>query len=154
MFSELIKNFERVRRYLREFLVYGFRTREEVGSRSARSYDNERRRLESWLGDFMSFRRTASGKAVFFAADSRQLAHNPLYAAFKAKSFTPWDITLHFYLLDLLAGGDLFPSGSWPSALARIIWPALPQPPAWTNPPCARVRFTPWVPGPLTAASA
>ena len=78
MFSELIKNFERVRRYLREFLVYGFRTREEVGSRSARSYDNERRRLESWLGDFMSFRRTASGKAVFFAADSRQLAHNPL----------------------------------------------------------------------------
>ena len=107
MFSELIKNFERVRRYLREFLVYGFRTREEVGSRSARSYDNERRRLESWLGDFMSFRRTASGKAVFFAADSRQLAHNPLYAAFKAKSFTDADITLYFLLLDLLEGASL-----------------------------------------------
>ena len=107
MFSELIKNFERVRRYLREFLVYGFRTREEVGSRSARSYDNERRRLESWLGDFMSFRRTASGKAVFFAADSRQLAHNPLYAAFKARSFTDADITLYFLLLDLLEGASL-----------------------------------------------
>lgn len=107
MFSELIKNFERVRAYLREFLVYGFRTREEVGARSARSYDNERRRLESWLGEWMSFRRTASGKAVFFAADSRRLPCNPLYAAFKAKSFTDADLTLYFLLMDLLADRPL-----------------------------------------------
>ena len=46
-YSELIKNFERIRDYMREFYVYGFKTREEYYSKSARSYDNERRRIES-----------------------------------------------------------------------------------------------------------
>ena len=44
-YQELIKNFERVRAYMREFYVYGFRTRDEVGRMSARSYDDERRRM-------------------------------------------------------------------------------------------------------------
>ena len=36
---------------MRDFFVYGFRTRGEYTKKSARSYDDERRRLESWLGD-------------------------------------------------------------------------------------------------------
>lgn len=56
-YSELIKNFERIRDYMREFYVYGFKSREEYDAKSARSYDNERRRIESWLGDYMSFHR-------------------------------------------------------------------------------------------------
>lgn len=104
-YSELIKSFARIRDYMREFYVYGFKSREEYNAKSARSYDNERRRLESWLGDYMAFRQDSAGKNVFLSVDSRQIPHNPLYKAFKAKSFTDKDITLHFYILDLLADG-------------------------------------------------
>lgn len=105
-YSELIKNFEKIRGYMREFHVYGFKSRDEFHAKSSRSYDNERRRIESWLGDFMSFRQDSTGKNVFITVDSRSIPHNPLYKAFKAKSFTDNDITLHFYILDMLADGD------------------------------------------------
>ena len=97
-----MKNFERIRAYMREFYVYGFRSREEIGKKSARSYDNERRRIESWLGDYMGFRQSENGKNVFLSIDSRSTDRNPLYQAWKAKSFTDGDITLHFILLDIL----------------------------------------------------
>ena len=104
-YSELVKNFERIRDYMRQFYVYGFRSRTEYDRKSPRSYDNERRRLESWLGDFMRFRQTPDGKQVFLSVDSRALSGNPLYNAFKAKSFTAGDVTFHFYILDLLRDG-------------------------------------------------
>ena len=103
--SELIKNFERIRDYMRQFYVYGFQSRSEIKPKSPRSYDNERRRIENWLGDAMSFRRTETGKQVFISMDSRALAHNPLYLGFKAKSFTDKDILQHFYILDCLNPG-------------------------------------------------
>ena len=104
-YSELIKNFERVRDYMRQFYVYGFKSREEYDTKSARSYDNERRRIESWLGDYMDFRQDATGKNIFISVDSRAIPENPLYNAFKAKSFTDGDVTFHFYIMDLLAEG-------------------------------------------------
>ena len=101
-YSELIKNFDRIRDYMREFYVYGFKSREGFDKKSARSYDNERRRVESWLGDYMRFRLTPKGKTVFLSVDSRVTRRNPLYAAWKTKSFTDGDITLHFLLFDIL----------------------------------------------------
>ena len=101
-YSELIKSFDRIRDYMRQFYVYGFKSRNEYDQKSARSYDNERRRIESWLGDFIRFRQTADGKNVFVSVDSRSIPCNPLYNAFKAKSFTAGDVTFHFYVLDLL----------------------------------------------------
>ncbi len=104
-YSELIKNFEKIRAYMRDFYVYGFKSRDDYGSnsnKSARLYDDERRRLESWLGDHMSFVRTSEGKNVFISIDSRTIAHDPLYKAWKAKSFTDGDITLHFIVFDIL----------------------------------------------------
>ena len=102
VYNERIKNFEKIRAYMREFYVYGFKSREEYDKKSARSYDDDRRRLESWLGEHMRFVRTPEGKNVFISIDSRVSSHNPLYAAWKAKSFTDGDITLHFILLDIL----------------------------------------------------
>ena len=93
-YSELIKSFERTRDYMRQFYVYGFKGRSEYDQKSTRSYDNERRRIESWLGDYMAFRQDAAGKNVFISVDSRAIPGNPLYHAFKAKSFTA--VTLHF----------------------------------------------------------
>ena len=101
-YSELIKNFEKIRAYMRDFYVYGFKSREDYQAKSARSYDDERRRLESWLGSHMSFVRTPEGKNVFISIDSRTISHNPLYNAWKAKSFTDGDITLHFIVFDIL----------------------------------------------------
>ncbi len=101
-YSELIKNFEKIRTYMRDFYVYGFKNRDDYQTKSARSYDDERRRMESWLGDHMSFVRTPEGKNVFISIDSRTIRHNPLYNAWKAKSFTDGDITLHFILFDIL----------------------------------------------------
>ena len=101
-YNELIKNFEKVRAYMREFYVYGFKSRTEYDAKSARSYDDERRRLESWLGDCMRFTQTAEGKNVFLSVDSRVTSKNPFYRAWKAKSFTDGDITLHFAIFDIL----------------------------------------------------
>ena len=102
-YNELIKNFNKIRDYMREFYVYGFKRREEYTNKSARSYDDERRRIESWLGSYMRFRQTSDGKNVFLSIDSRAVRHNPLYKAWKTKSFTDGDITLHFILLDILS---------------------------------------------------
>ena len=101
-YSELIKNFEKVRSYMREFYVYGFKSRDDYNKKSTRVYDDERRRLESWLSEHMSFVRTPEGKSVFISIDSRTSRHNPLYKAWKAKSFTDGDITLHFLIFDIL----------------------------------------------------
>lgn len=101
-YNELIKNFEKIRAYMREFYVYGFKSRDEYDKKSLRSYDDERRRMESWLGNHMSFVRSPEGKNVFISIDSRTSNHNPLYNALKAKSFTDGDITLHFIILDIL----------------------------------------------------
>ena len=105
-YSELIKNFEKIRGYMRDFYVYGFKSRDGYDKKSARSYDDERRRLESWLGDDMGFARTSEGKTVFISVDTRSSKHNPLYKAFKAKSFTDGDITLHFILFDILSATE------------------------------------------------
>ena len=104
-YRELVKRFESVREYMRDFLVFGYKTRREFDGKSARTYDNERRRIESWLGDNLRWEYRAKGKAVFLSMDAAELAHNPLYRAWQSKSFTDNDITLHFCLLDLLADG-------------------------------------------------
>ncbi|MBE5771527.1 MAG: WYL domain-containing protein [Clostridiales bacterium] len=101
-YSELIKKFDKIRAYMRDFYVYGFKSRVEYDLKSARSYDDERRRIESWLGDYMRFTKTAEGKNVFLSVDSRINRRNPFYKAWKAKSFTDGDITLHFMLFDIL----------------------------------------------------
>lgn len=107
-YSELIKNFDNIRSYMRDFFIYGFKTREEYDKKSARSYDNERRRIQSYLGELVSFRQTLSGKKTFISLEGKSVTHNPLYRAFKSKSFTNKDITLHFIVMDILADGERY----------------------------------------------
>ena len=56
----------------------------------------------------MSFKSEADGRAYRISFDSSSISHNPLYKSWKAKSFTDIDITLHFYLLDILADGQAY----------------------------------------------
>ncbi len=117
-YSELIKHFEPLREYMRDFYVYGFKGREDFKGKSLRSYDNERRRIESYLGDTMAFRQEKNGKKVFLSVDSSEISENPFYRAFKAKSFTRNDIMLHFYLLDLLQNDAAMSAAELESAIA------------------------------------
>ena len=107
-YKELIKNFDNIRMYMRDFFVYGFRTRESYAKKSLRSYDNEKRRIQNYLGDLLSFKQTESGKKVFISLDARSVSRNPLYKAFKVKSFTSKDISLYFIVMDILKSGGSY----------------------------------------------
>lgn len=101
-FQELIKSFSKSREYVRDFFVYGFKTRDDFTGWSTRTYDNERRRIESWLHEHVRQDYTEKGKNIYLSIDSNLLQTNPLYRVWKAKSFTDLDIMLHFYILDYL----------------------------------------------------
>lgn len=108
-YNELIKNFSKIRSYIRDFYLYGFKTRQDYQDKSSRTYDNQRRRMESWFSGYIRYEyHTDHKKSVFITIDNSQIAINPLYRAWKSKSFTANDIMLHFFLLDLLGEG-----GKW-----------------------------------------
>lgn len=105
-YSELIKNFSRIRDYMREFFVFGFKTRNDFNQKSKRTYDNERRRIENYLGDLTKWEYSDSGKKVFISVDSSKISVNPFYKAYKSKSFTDNDVILHFLILDILTSNN------------------------------------------------
>lgn len=105
-FRELVKQFDTIRSYVRDFYIYGFKSREDYTHKSGRTYDNERRRVESWFSSYIQSDYKHGKKTLAISVDSRRIAVNPLYAAWKSKSFTSNDIMLHFFLLDLLQDGE------------------------------------------------
>ena len=106
-FSELIKKFDKIRDYMRDFYVYGFKSRTDFNKKSARTYDNEKRRIESYMGKYMKWDYSGGSKTSFISVDCANIPVNPLYAAWKSKSFTANDIMLHFYILDALQNGAM-----------------------------------------------
>lgn len=105
-YKELIKSLTPVRNYAKDFFVYGFKSRTDFRQKSLRSYDNEKRRLESWLSPYMTFQQDSRKKNMFLSMDCRTLKNNPLYRLFETKSFTTMDLLLHFFLLDILSSHD------------------------------------------------
>ena len=87
---------------MRDFYVYGFKSRADFTQKSARTYDNEKRRIESYIGEYMKWDYSSGSKTSFISVDCACIPINPLYAAWKSKSFTANDIVLHFYVLDVL----------------------------------------------------
>lgn len=77
-FKELIKSFARSREYIHDFFAYGFKTRDDFTDKSRRTYDNERRRIESWLWKYIHTNYTQKGKNISLVMDSRLLDTNPL----------------------------------------------------------------------------
>ena len=104
-FQELIKSFQKSRNYVRDFLIYGFKSRDDFSIKSGRTYDNERRRIEAWLSEYIRTEYGLQGKTVSLALDSSLLDTNPLYRVWKSRSFTDNDIMLHFFFLDLFRDG-------------------------------------------------
>lgn len=108
-FNELIRNFDKIRDYMRDFYIYGFKSRNDFKHKSTRTYDNEKRRIESYMGRYMKWDYTKAGKTSFISMDCAKIPVNPLYAAWKSKAFTNNDITLHFYILDALKNEAVLP---------------------------------------------
>lgn len=106
-YKELIKQFDKIRSYVRDFYIYGFKTRQDFREKSGRTYDNQRRRIESWFSDYIRTDQNGHKKSVFLTLDSSRMAVNPLYQAWKSKTFTDNDISLRFLLSDLLADGRM-----------------------------------------------
>ncbi len=105
-FQELIGSFPKTREYVRDFFVYGFKTRSDFKEKSPRTYDNERRRLECWLSPYVRKDYVSNGANISLAIDSNLLDTNPLFRVWQTKSFTGNDIMLHFLILDLLQDGQ------------------------------------------------
>lgn len=101
-YSELIKNFEKIRDFVRDFFVFGYRSRGDYGEISARSYDNERRRIRSYLEEYVTENWDGRGKTISIASDTVARSVNPLFTVWETKSFTRNDMFLHFVLLDVL----------------------------------------------------
>ena len=125
-FQELIKNFDRIRDYMRQFYVYGFKVRGNFTEKSARTYDNERRRIESWLSGCISSDYTAKGKQISISADSRSISSNPLYSAWKSKSFTDNELLPCTFLFCITCFHAGKMQKSWKTARQRSLFPDLP----------------------------
>lgn len=104
VYSELIKNFDKIREYVRDFYIFGFRTRENFDSKSSRTYDNEKRRIESWLSGYVQTSLEGHRKKVSVNVDSGHIFQNPLYKCYRSKTYTDNDIRLHFLLMEILEG--------------------------------------------------
>ena len=104
-FSELIKNFDKTRDYVRDFFIYGCKLRSDFDRKSVRTYGDEKRRVESWIGDYMKYDDSVRGRSVSISVDSGHIHENPLYNAYYSRSFTDNDIRLHFLITDILQDG-------------------------------------------------
>lgn len=102
-YTELIKNFEKIRDFTRDFFIYGFKGRNDYNGVSPRSYDNERRRIESYLSDYIVHHRDYRGKTISISSNTTAKTSNPLFKIWQTKSFTKNDCFLHFVLLDILS---------------------------------------------------
>lgn len=105
-YSELIKNFDKIRDYMKDFFIYGYKTRSDFEYKSTRTYDDEKRRIESWLRGFIKSDNSRKGKQVSISCSSNHLNENPLYNAYSSKSFTDNDIELHFFIIDILGNNE------------------------------------------------
>lgn len=105
-YTELIKNFEKIRVFARDFFIYGFKGRSHYSTLSPRSYDNERRRIESYLSDLIVRNRDKNGKTISISSNTTAKTSNPLFKVWQTKSFTKNDCFLHFVILDILSVHD------------------------------------------------
>lgn len=100
-YTELIKNIDKIKKLVRDFYVFGFKGKYDFKV-SSRTYDNERRRIQSYLDEYIIESQDKNGKTISISSDTAQKTVNPLFKVWQTKSFTKNDIFLHFVLMDIL----------------------------------------------------
>lgn len=126
-YDERIKDINALRSYLTDFFIRGFKCRDDFTQKSSRSYDNERRRIDSWLAKFYRISFDGHNRRVLLSVDSREIKHNPFYRIFKTKSFTRNDVMLHFLLMDILSDKKEHTIGEITHAIDTIYTPKMGQ---------------------------
>ena len=107
-YTELKKNFLGIRDLLRQFIIYGDMSRSKLpNNASVRSFDDDLRRIKSWLKDIVVFKSVNGEKRYSVLVDPSDVESNPFFETYKYKSFTEKDINLHFLLLDILKNKKL-----------------------------------------------
>ncbi len=104
----LIRDYDNIRYILRTIYIFGCFTRDdfiEMGI-SGRKYDNEQRRISSYLPQKFIQKRRIDKKVLLYCSYSMQDSEkNYLVDTFRNKSFTALDIMAFFYVQQLLADG-------------------------------------------------
>ncbi len=106
----LIRDYDNIRRILRDIYIYGCFSRDdfiEMGI-SGRKYDNEQRRINAYLPEGFVRKRRVNKKVQYYCiydfdeAGSSFLAENYLVETYRNKSFTMLDVMSYFYVLGIL----------------------------------------------------
>ncbi|MBQ2592759.1 MAG: WYL domain-containing protein [Candidatus Riflebacteria bacterium] len=107
-YTELKKNFLGIRSLLRHFFIYGDMSRSKSPDKtSVRSYDDDLRRIKSWLKDIIKSKSVDGEKRYSVCVDPSDVESNPFFETYKYKSFTDKDVNLHFLLLNILKKREL-----------------------------------------------
>lgn len=104
--TELVKSIDDMRELLRDIYVNGFKPKSSLSTKGDSMTSKDLGRLKSWLAQYYQSPSNKNGthKVVI---DSRDISHNPLYNAYKAKTFNkPINVGIHFHLLDFLDDCD------------------------------------------------
>lgn len=104
-YNPFIKHYDTIREILRDFYIYGCYTRDYFSSNKAsgRKYDNERRRILSYINKMhIAEKIRGHQKSISLSYDMYSCTRNFLSDSFLSKSFSRNDIRLHFYLQQLL----------------------------------------------------
>lgn len=97
----LMKKIKYIRDFIRDFYIYGYKSRRQFENLSGSSYDNKLNTVQAVFPDYLDSYYDG-GKKFFIPIDSRSGSRNPLYKLFKMRSFTPSNIVTSFFILDYL----------------------------------------------------
>lgn len=102
-YQELVKSFDNIRKISQDFFIYGYNGRGDFPFISDRMYDNELRRIKSYLKNYVITTQTKDKKTISISSNTIYDTINPLFELFSGKSFTSKDCFLHFVILDILS---------------------------------------------------
>ena len=102
--NDRIKEIGTIRKWMREFSLFGDKVRPDVKDTSG--YRHVLEKAEAMLRPYFSKVRDSDNYShAFLSLDARDVCHNPLFVFYKIHSFTVNDLRLHFMILSILSDG-------------------------------------------------
>ncbi len=102
--NDRIKDISTIRNWLREFSLFGDKTRADFTDMSG--YRHVLKKAEQILKEaLVQSRDDQNYQHVYLSMDARDIDRNPLFAFYRIHSFKPNDLKLHFVILSILADG-------------------------------------------------
>ncbi len=103
--NDRIKEITTVRKWIREFSLFGDKTRTDFAESSGYRYAFAK--SDQLLFRYLTKTRDENNcQHVFLSVDARDVSHNPLFVFYRIHAFTNNDIRLHFTILNSLADGQ------------------------------------------------